>query len=122
MTEDQRKREDENNSERIMTELDKNKHKLDPNSDPFKLKEQFEDTLPKFGEPVMARWAFIAFKRSEHQAKARSGVATRQLDEIEEARLEKEVRGVPVNLSQLHYPNSSLRSSSHCRRPKSRGG
>mmetsp|Transcript_28754 Transcript_28754/g.54282 ORF Transcript_28754/g.54282 Transcript_28754/m.54282 type:complete len:599 (+) Transcript_28754:58-1854(+) len=90
MTEDQRKREDENNSERIMTELDKNKHKLDPNSDPFKLKEQFEVTLPKFGEPVMARWAFIAFKRSEHQAKARSGVATRQLDEIEEARLEKE--------------------------------
>ncbi|GMH95515.1 hypothetical protein TL16_g13177 [Triparma laevis f. inornata] len=90
MTEDQRKREDERNANNIMMDLEKNKHKLDPNSDPFKLKEQFEVTLPKFGELVMARWAFIAFKRSEHQAKARSGVATRQLDEIEEARLEKE--------------------------------
>ena len=47
-------------------------------------------TLPKFGAPVVARWAFIAFSRSEHQAKARSGIAMRQLDEIEEERLAKE--------------------------------
>ena len=54
------------------------------------MKEQFEVTLPKFGAPVVARWAFIAFNRSEHQAKARTGIAMRQLDEIEEERLAKE--------------------------------